>query len=254
MAKTGLLRIMINFMVKHFIWLYLLLVLSCVAAYAGEFPSNSDLNFESKTNSFPSSLSLEKTYRESSEQWKKFKFNKVGIPQFPMMDNIDSPSGIFDEVIKTTRIKPNNTEDPKLLVFASFSMPEPRLKSLVKDVSRVGGVVLLRGLLMDEKGDPSFKLTADKLKSLQLKKGEGIQIAPNLFEQYAILRIPAFLVFGGGACLKCSNERPKAHETVYGDVSLRYAIKDIEDRNADLSTVIEPMLKRLDVSFYGVDK
>ena len=248
---------MINFIIKHFICLYLLLVLlvlSCVVAYANEFPSDSDLNLESKVNSFPSSLSLEKTYIESSEQWKKFKFNKVGAPQFPIMDNIDSPPGIFDEVIKTTRINPNNTEEPKLLVFASFSMPEPRLKSLVKDVSRVGGVVLLRGLLMDKKGEPSFKLTADKLKSLQLEKGEGIQIAPNLFEQYAISRIPAFLVFGGGACLKCSNESPKKHQKVYGDVSLRYAIKDIEDRNADLSTVIEPMLKRLDVSFYGVEE
>lgn len=241
-------------MIKHFIWIYTFLVLSCVGAYGNEFPSDSDLNLESKANSFPSSLSLEKTYKESSEQWKNFKFNKVGAPQFPMMGNIDLPSGTFDKVIKTTRIKPNNTEEPKLLVFASFSMPEPRLKSLIKDVSRVGGVVLLRGLLMDKKGEPSFKLTADKLKSLQLEKGEGIQIAPNLFEQYAISRIPAFLVFGDGACLKCSNESPKAHQKVFGDVSLRYAMKDIEDRNADLSSVIEPMLKRLDVSFYGVDK
>jgi type-F conjugative transfer system pilin assembly protein TrbC len=236
-------------MIKHFMWLYLLLG---SIAFANEFPSDQELNLDDKVSRFPTDLAVEKVYKKSNEQWEAFKLiNQKDVAQFPAIDDVKPSIKTYDEIINISKKTIHaNSLDPNLLVFASFSMPEPRLKILVKDVVKAAGVVLFRGLLMDAAGKPSFKLTADKLKSLQLKKGEGIQIAPNLFEQYGISRIPAFLVFGKGACLKCSNEKPKFHQAVYGDVSLRYAIKDIEDREPQLSGVIEPMLRRLDVSFF----
>lgn len=223
-------------------------------AYAQEFPSDEMLNGV-ESSAFPDNLSINKAYLESSKQWENFKALGKSLPNnFPKFEVGKSQYKSFDEILRQTKVSKKSSLDPNLLVFASFSMPEARLKALITDTAKVGGVVLLRGLLVDEKGEPSFKRTAIEFKRLALKKGEGLQIAPNLYEKYWINKVPAFLVFDGGACLKCSTEKAEKHGKVYGDVSLGYALEEIGRLDTDLETRTKGLLYKLNPEYYGDDK
>lgn len=79
-----------------------------------------------------------------------------------------------------------------LMAFVSFSMPEDSLKAILEQVDRVGGTVLLRGLLNN-----SFKDTATVVAGLVEENGAGFGVDPKLFAKYDITAVPAFVVPGG---------------------------------------------------------
>jgi type-F conjugative transfer system pilin assembly protein TrbC len=79
-----------------------------------------------------------------------------------------------------------------LMAFVSFSMPEDSLKAILEQVDRVGGTVLLRGLVNN-----SFKDTATVVARLVGKNGTGFGIDPKLFSKYNITAVPAFVIPNG---------------------------------------------------------
>ncbi len=79
-----------------------------------------------------------------------------------------------------------------LIAFVSFSMPEDSLKSILAQVDRVGGTVVLRGLVNN-----SFKDTATVVARLAGENGPGFGVDPKLFAKYAITAVPAFIVPDG---------------------------------------------------------
>lgn len=98
----------------------------------------------------------------------------------------------------------------QILVFVSFSMPEASIKALLTDSQDKNVVLVLRGLVED-----SFVKTAQKLKELDpgdLKS--GLEINPELFDEYAIKAVPTFV--------KIKDERVVAR--LRGNVSLSYAL------------------------------
>ncbi|OJX11905.1 MAG: type-F conjugative transfer system pilin assembly protein TrbC [Caedibacter sp. 37-49] len=114
---------------------------------------------------------------------------------------------------------------PTVLVFASFSMPETALKQLANDLKKVGGALVIRGLINN-----SFKDT-----SLYLQKlGEGVLLDPTLFEKFNIVAVPTFIIVEGDL----KNEQTPRHDKLQGNVSLRFvlerAIKEGEIRNTYL--------------------
>jgi len=107
----------------------------------------------------------------------------------------------------------NTVRTPKLLVFVSFSMPLESLKALGAQVNRVGGKLVLRGLI---KG--SFQETALKIQELQ----EEVVIDPPLFEAYQIEHVPTFIL------RNTSTERVEEdvmYDQLSGNVSLIYALE-----------------------------
>ncbi|MBP9777640.1 MAG: type-F conjugative transfer system pilin assembly protein TrbC [Rickettsiaceae bacterium] len=83
----------------------------------------------------------------------------------------------------------NNKE--KILVFVSFSMPEPALTQLLVESTQYNAVLLIQGLI-----DNSLPKTLSRISKLVTdadNKG-GLEISPNLFEQYNIKKVPAYVI------------------------------------------------------------
>ncbi len=109
--------------------------------------------------------------------------------------------------------------DPEtsLYVFVSFSMPEVALLSLAKEVEKVRGVMVLRGLPGN-----SFKQFTSQLYKLR-KQGlqAAIQVDPRLFSKYGITAVPAFVTKTG-----------ERFDKLMGNVSLSFALGKMDNEAA----------------------
>lgn len=115
-------------------------------------------------------------------------------------------------------------KSPTLLVFVSFTLPKETLKVLVESVQKVGGIVVVRGLV-----DNSFVKTAVLLKDL---KG-GVQLDPKLFETYQIKSVPTFIL-----------EKADQQDRLTGNVSLNYVLEKFSQQG-DVKEEAEQFLNRL---------
>lgn len=98
---------------------------------------------------------------------------------------------------------------PRYYVFVSFSMPEPALKALYQEIEHENAILVLRGLYQD-----SFRQTAKKLKHLKIVA----DINPNLFKQYQISTIPAFVV-----------EEGEKYSILRGHVTFQFASQKLQE-------------------------
>ncbi|NGX47099.1 MAG: hypothetical protein K1000chlam3_00468 [Chlamydiae bacterium] len=98
---------------------------------------------------------------------------------------------------------------PKVLCFVSFSMPIEGLVELSKEMQKIGGALIIRGLPKD-----SFSTFSKKLIQLR-KKGAfaPILIDPKAFETYQIEHVPTFVVF---------NE--KHYDKISGNISVDHVL------------------------------
>jgi len=101
---------------------------------------------------------------------------------------------------------------PTVLVFASFSMPEPTLKQLASDLKKINGALVIRGLINN-----SFKETALYLQKL----GEGVLLDPTLFEKFNIAAVPTFIILEGDL----KSEQNPVHDRLSGNVSVRFFLE-----------------------------
>jgi conjugal transfer pilus assembly protein TrbC len=134
------------------------------------------------------------------------------------------PFAVAERVRQTSSnlgFDPNDGQNAQLLVFVSFSMPETSLNRIAVETAKAGGVMVLRGFVED-----SLKKTvaaSEKLTNL----GAQLQINPQLFQQYAITSVPAYVVAknvddgsscaGGTQCID--------HLVLEGDTSLRSVLE-----------------------------
>lgn len=123
---------------------------------------------------------------------------------------------------------------PTVLVFASFSMPEPALKQLAGDLKKINGALVIRGLINN-----SFKETATHLQKL----GEGVLLDPTLFEKFNITAVPTFIIVEGDF----KGEQTPKHDRLTGNVNLRFvleqALKEGEIKNTSL--LLEKLQERV---------
>ncbi len=113
------------------------------------------------------------------------------------------------------------------LVFVSFSMNEGALKDLHRQMSRLGGRLVLRGLVNN-----SFKETQQKIMAL----GIEADIDPTLFETYGIKRVPTYVL--------TKKTGDKTFYQVGGHISPQTAI-DIFKQKGTLSSHSESLLQQL---------
>lgn len=85
--------------------------------------------------------------------------------------------------------KPKN--DAQILVFVSFSMPKEALKSLLIQSEQYNAAIIIQGLVENSLPNTLNKIT--KLIKETNGKG-GLQIDPNLFEEYKITSVPAIVL------------------------------------------------------------
>lgn len=111
-------------------------------------------------------------------------------------------------------------------VFASFSMPDASLKSLIRQGELTGVPIVLRGLVSN-----SIEATMRAVHSLYTegeKPESGALIDPTLFQRFAIDQVPTVIVAerAAGACTLTDCPIPE-HVKIAGDVPLRYALDRI---------------------------
>jgi len=186
----------------------------------------------------PSAQDIQKAQQHYQDKMRQFKQEAVVVPSMPNMSQISMPkvNHSLNEIFQKAKqpIFLTKAKQPyKLLVFASFSMPKTSLKRLVRQTALAGGTVLMRGLVSDHNGKPSFKATQLKVSALKLDKKQGFAIDPTIFKKYHIEKIPAFIIEHTGL------------DIVYGDVSLDYALKDMLNHSSKNKGVIQPYLQQL---------
>ncbi len=120
-------------------------------------------------------------------------------------------------------------EAPRFIAFASLSMPEPSMKALVRDVTRAGGVTVLRGF---PQGDSAaFK---KRLAAIWRDGNEAgaLGIDPRLFRAFDITVAPSFVMVGSdfSPCdgFDCADIAPP-HDRLAGNVSVEDALETFAD-------------------------
>lgn len=179
-------------------------------------------------------LSSASDTKNCSQAKELVRFGETGIRQTLMING--NPKELSGLRATETGVKDTHMDDvfpyPKLLVFVSFAMPTESLKALNAQVSRIGGKLVLRGLV---KGN--FRETAQKLKELQI----DIIIDPTLFEAYQVSRSPTFILRNASTT---NVEEEVVFDLMTGNVSLEYVLEQFSAHGDAQHEALE-MLKTL---------
>lgn len=119
------------------------------------------------------------------------------------------------------------SQKPSLLIFVSFSMPEPTLARLVDQAARSAATLVLRGLT-----ESSLKQTVARVQQLIGSLKVAFQIDPQSFERFSVDQTPTFVLIRSGAqpvsCGEAKCLPADSFVSVSGDVSLDYALEHIQ--------------------------
>ncbi|MBX9697529.1 MAG: type-F conjugative transfer system pilin assembly protein TrbC [Alphaproteobacteria bacterium] len=106
-----------------------------------------------------------------------------------------------------------------LLLCVTLSMKDASLKSYDRDLRKVGGRLVIRGLI-----DDSFLKTSKRLKDL----GIEVDIDPTVFEAFKVDHVPTFIHIEGKR-----GAYGTIHDRMTGNVSVLYALEEFS-REGDL--------------------
>ena len=133
---------------------------------------------------------------------------------------------------------------PGLMVFVSFSMPEPTLARLVDQAARSQALLVIRGFV-----NGSLKETVARVKDLIGTRKVGFQIDPQAFERFAVTATPTFVLVRNGAvpsdCGGNTCFASDAFVSAVGDVSLDYALEYFQRSAPAFDKDAAVFLKRL---------
>ena len=121
------------------------------------------------------------------------------------------------------------TSGPGLMIFVSFSLPQPTLQRLVDQAGQSQAALVMRGFV-----NGSLRDTVARIQQLIGNRHIAFQIDPQAFDRFAVSKTPTFvLVHAGSQGQPCSAGLclpPDAFVATSGDVSLDYALEFIERR------------------------
>ena len=121
----------------------------------------------------------------------------------------------------------------KLIVFLSFSMPKEAIKELLIQSAQYNAVLVIQGLV-----DNSFPKTINAISDVIKRAGQkgGITIEPNIFEQYKINSVPAFV-------LNHENKIDSDSDVVYGASGIRHALEIIANSDVKSKDIARRIIK-----------
>jgi type-F conjugative transfer system pilin assembly protein TrbC len=146
------------------------------------------------------------------------------LPRVDFERPAGQPNSSLDPAQLAQQFAPKEKLKPGVLVFVSTSMPAASIERLAQDVRKVGGSLVIRGLL-----EHSLRTTINALQQYS-RKGVQILIHPDAFKRHHITVVPSFVVdlapdepicADGNSCRLVS-------PVVEGDVSLAFALQRIE--------------------------
>lgn len=103
-------------------------------------------------------------------------------------------------------------------VFVTLSMGDETLRALSRDVQKIGGRLVIRGLLNND-----FKATQARLAALKI----AVDIDPPLFQKFEVTAVPTFIhvAQGGG-----SPDETLVFDRVRGNVTVAEALSQMKER------------------------
>jgi len=111
----------------------------------------------------------------------------------------------------------------RVLVFLSFSMPHQSIEEWLLQCKKSGAMPIIRGLQ-----DNSFQKTIQTIRYFADKTNTGMQIDPVLFKTFNIDKVPAVVYVKNYTCTEASDCIDASFDSIYGDISLLYALSKIE--------------------------
>ena len=133
---------------------------------------------------------------------------------------------------------------PGLLVFVSFSMPEPTLRRLVDQAAKAQAVLVIRGFV-----NGSLRETVAHARGLIGHRQVAFQIDPQSFDRFAVVKTPTFVLVRDGAQGKACGAGlcfpADTFVATSGDVSLDYALEFIERQAPRFSKDARRYLKKI---------
>lgn len=133
---------------------------------------------------------------------------------------------------------------PRLLVFVSFAMPEQAFTRLLDQAARAQATVVLRGLV-----NGSIRDTVERMQRLIGSRRVAVQIDPQAFDRFSILRTPSFVLVRDGATTQpCATGMCIGKEQfalAAGDVSLDYALRFFERSTPAIARDASSFLRRM---------
>ena len=178
---------------------------------------------------------------------------RVPVPSTPRVDALPQPATRtpidlealakgFDA--QADRPAPGAKTGPGLLVFVSFSMPQATLARLVDQAARARASLVLRGLV-----NGSLRDTVERMQRLIGNRQVSVQIDPQAFDRFSIVRTPSFvLVLDGAQPQRCGAGMCFAADQfalAAGDVSLDYALEHFQRSAPRLARDAGAFLKRM---------
>ncbi len=135
----------------------------------------------------------------------------------------------FDAMVASASASASSEVDdlPRLIAFASLSMPEVALRQMIADVSRAGGVVVFRGF----PANSAKRFTAGLAKLLpQGSVRANVGIDPRLFRAFDVQVVPTYVLTTGGFDLcdgfDCRTAVPP-HDRIAGNMTLDYVLATV---------------------------
>ena len=140
--------------------------------------------------------------------------------------------------------KGDGSETPQdVMVFVSLSMPKASLERIAAEAGRLGLPLYFRGV---SKGLGANYNASIGAMDFVRRAGANLQIHPELFKQYDIKRVPAFVVAQNPQA-GCSVDRcESAAAVVYGDVGIQFAMNVIGKRNDAVGDIARKTVSRIE--------
>jgi conjugal transfer pilus assembly protein TrbC len=139
-------------------------------------------------------------------------------------------------------------EAPRLIAFASTSMPAAALRQMIDDVGKAGGVVVYRGL---PQGNAKLFTAALSKVLRQGERPQGVGIDPRLFRAFRIDAVPAYVVASSDFDLcdgfDCTTSVPP-FDMLTGNVTAAYALETFAQGGGPGAQIAAQHLARLESS------
>jgi conjugal transfer pilus assembly protein TrbC len=162
--------------------------------------------------------------------------------QQPSQDIFD-----FDQMVATAGVAAKGSlgEAPRLIAFASLSMPPQALRDMITRVNAAGGVVALRGFPAG-----SAKVLTEALGKVALDQEQmgSVGIDPRLFRAFNVTAVPTYVVASTDFDLcdgfDCQTQVPP-HDRLSGNVTADFALETIVRGGGAAARMASQYLARL---------
>lgn len=185
----------------------------------------------------------------------ELELSRVPVPATPKLDALPTPGSAhpidlealakgYEANADRMAVAQGIKSGPGLMVFVSFSMPEPTLRRLVDQAAKAQASLVVRGFV-----NGSLQETVARAQGLIGNRQVAFQIDPQAFDRFAVMKTPTFVLVRDGArgqpCASSLCFPSDAFVTASGDVSLDYALEFIERKAPRFAKDARSYLKKI---------